>query len=244
MNGKQWVIALVHWMNWRKNFAAVLAVLISLSFLSASGYGDEPKSVYLQGEGDTKRIALTFDDGPHPKYTSEILDLLSEYNIKATFFVIGTNAESYPELLRREIDEGHEIGNHTYTHTRISSIGDEELCKEVRACEQAINGLDYSPYLFRPPEGRYDQNDVDTLTRLGYSVVLWSVDTDDWSGVSKEHIIEAVRSELRGGGIILCHDYLTEKCHTVEALRVIIPELLAEGYEFVTVSQLLDISKQ
>ena len=228
-------------MSWRNRFGSVLALFVTLFCLRSSVYSDASQSVYHHGEDDTKRIALTFDDGPSAAYTPQILDLLSEYNVKATFFVIGTNAESYPELIRREIEEGHEIGNHTYTHRRISTMGDKELCNEISSCEEALKANDYSPYLFRPPEGRYDKNDVDTLTRLGYSVVLWSVDTDDWSGVTTEHILNQIRGSIGNGDIILCHDFLTEKCHTVEALRIIIPELLSQGYEFVTVSELLGL---
>ncbi len=229
-------------MSWRRSiiFAVCTAILLCLP---VSGSSDAPQSVYLHGDATDRRIALTFDDGPHPVYTAEILDILKEYEIKATFFVIGTNAEGYPDLIRREIEDGHEIGNHTYTHTRIPTISNDELCREVLSCETAIKTNSYSPYLFRPPEGRYDSADLETLTRLGYSVVLWSVDTDDWSGASTEHIVNAVRNEIKGGGIILCHDFLTKKCHTTEALRIIIPELLEQGYEFVTVSELLGIEK-
>jgi len=218
-----------------------MAIFITLLFFASNIYGDASQSVYHHGGDDTKRIALTFDDGPNPVYTPQILDLLYEYDIKATFFVIGTNAESYPELIRREIEEGHEIGNHTYSHKRISTLCESELYTEVVSCEETLKANEYSPYLFRPPEGRYEKNDVDTLTRLGYSVVLWSVDTDDWSGVSTEHIVNEIKEKICGGSIILCHDFLTEKCHTVDALRIIIPELLSQGYEFVTVSDLLGL---
>ena len=190
-------------------------------------------------EFQKKRIALTFDDGPHPKYTPEILDILDQYDVKATFFVIGTNAEGYPDIIKREIETGHEIGNHTYTHTRLPSMNDETLKQELSSCEKAIEAAGYTPYFFRPPEGKYDEEDLETIARFGYSVVLWTVDTEDWSGVSTDHIVNAVRNQIKDGGIILCHDFLTSKCHTPEALRIIIPELLAQGYEFVTVSELL-----
>lgn len=229
-------------MSWRRTVTLALCTLILLCF-PASGSGDAPQSVYLHGDPGDKRIALTFDDGPHPVYTAEILDILDEYDIRATFFVIGTNAEGYPELIRREIESGHEIGNHTYTHTRIPDISNDELRSEVLSCEAAIRSNSYDPYLFRPPEGRYDSADLETLTRLGYSVVLWSVDTDDWSGATTEHIVNSIRNGIKGGGIILCHDFLTKKCHTAEALRIVIPELLEQGYEFVTVSELLGIEK-
>ena len=225
-------------MNWRKLlivFACAVLVLSVTVIRDAKDTG----SVYVSGEESKKRIALTFDDGPHPKYTTEILDILDQYDVKATFFVIGTNAEGYPDIIKREIESGHEIGNHTYTHSRLPSISNEMLTNELSSCEKALETIGYTPYLFRPPEGRYDEEDLETITRFGYSVVLWSVDTEDWSGVSTDHIVNAVRNQIKDGGIILCHDFLTSKCHTPEALRIIIPELLAQGYEFVTVSELL-----
>lgn len=217
-----------------------LCAAVTFSVLNSKLTDDRvPRSVETDTEPRKKTIALTFDDGPHPKYTPEILDILDQYDVKATFFVIGTNAEGYPDIIKREIESGHEIGNHTYTHTGLPSMNDEKLTEELSSCEKAIEAVGYTPYYFRPPEGKYDEEDLETIARFGYSVVLWSVDTEDWSGVSTDHIVNAVRQGIKDGGIILCHDFLTSKCHTAEALRIIIPELLAEGYEFVTVSELM-----
>lgn len=190
-------------------------------------------------DNDAGRIALTFDDGPHPKYTEEILDILAEYNVKATFFVIGENVAAYPELVEREMAEGHEIGNHTQTHP-IGSSSEEKLEKEVLLCESAIDEvLDRRPYLFRPPGGVLNETIMGIARRHHYDVVLWSIDTRDWAHTPSDKIVSGVMKNIDGGDIILMHDFISKDSPTPEALRILIPKLLEEGYQFVTVSELL-----
>jgi len=189
---------------------------------------------------ETKKIALTFDDGPHPRYTMQILDILAEYGIKATFFEVGENVIYYPEAAMRVASEGHEIGNHTYTHPHIKNLNEEQLSEETRRCESAIievTGI--KPKIFRPPEGVVDSAVKTWADKNGYSVVLWSVDTRDWAGTSVSEMVKNVDNNVRPGSIILMHDYVSRKSHTVEALKKMIPMLLDKGYEFVTVSELL-----
>ena len=139
-----------------KRFALVAVTLYLLcTFLApsafATGQGGTP-IIYQRDNGD-RNIALTFDDGPHPTYTAEILDILAEYGIHATFFVIGENAEQYPDLLQREMNEGHEIGNHTQTHP-LRNLSREQMEQEISACETTIGELlDRRTHLFRPPGG-------------------------------------------------------------------------------------------
>ena len=219
--------------SWAKAAAILTAIAVCTAAVNA-----DAGSVYRRTD-DQKRIALTFDDGPHPRSTPQILDLLDEFGVAATFFVIGKNAADHPELVRREIGSGHEIGNHTWSHGSVRGLSEEELTRELISAEKAVSACGYVPRLFRPPGGCYDDATVDTASRLGYSVVLWSVDTRDWSGVSARQIVNTVRDGVCGGCIILCHDFVSGGGHTVEALRILIPELLADGYEFVTVSELI-----
>ena len=187
-----------------------------------------------------KKIALTFDDGPHPRYTPQILDILAEYGIKATFFEVGENVIYYSEVAKRVASEGHEIGNHTYTHPHIKNLNEEQLSEETRRCESAIKEVTgVKPKLFRPPEGVVDTAVKAWAGKNGYSVVLWSVDTRDWAGTSVDEMVKNVDSNVHSGSIILMHDYVSRRSHTIEALKKIIPLLIDKGYEFVTVSELM-----
>jgi len=187
-----------------------------------------------------KKIALTFDDGPHAVYTAEILSILKEYGIKATFFVVGQNATEHPSLVKQAAEEGHEIGNHTFSHPKLKEQNAESFSYELektRAVIEDITGI--SPILFRPPEG-FREGVIKTVAKeQGYQMVLWSVDTEDWRGLSADRIEKAIMKDVKDGSIILCHDYVAGQSHTPEALRRVIPKLLAEGYEFVTVSDLV-----
>lgn len=194
-----------------------------------------------------KIIALTFDDGPDPTDTPAILDLLKLYDAKATFFVVGKRVELYPELARREIREGHEIANHTYSHRYFNKrILEHKIREEIGKAEQTIvHATGQKPTLFRPPGGFYSQNVVNASLESGYKVVMWSwhQDTEDWNipGVGK--IVKKVLGNARNGDIILFHDYVEGKTQTVDALKEILPQLKERGYHFVTVSQLLTHQK-
>ena len=220
---------------------ALILLLCGVAFLPvrADGEGGSKPIVY-QGQGQGDRIALTFDDGPHPEYTAEILDILAEYGIHATFFVIGSNVDQYPELLERELSEGHEIGNHTDTHPHLRGINGALLFDEVEKCENAIKSVTgVTPTLFRPPEGVIEDSVKVMAQEKNYSLILWDVDTRDWAGRSSADIVKNVTENVSSGDIILMHDYISKKCHTVEAIDVIIPMLLERGYKFVTVSELI-----
>ena len=202
---------------------------------------DEANRVFACGSGKGKRIALTFDDGPHPEYTDAILDVLAKYNVKATFFVIGVNAGRYPLPLRRAIAEGHEIGSHTYSHPDLRRLPESELREELQKTAEALDVFGVSPRLFRPPGGCCGEKVIACAKDASLDVILWTVDTCDWRGVTAKAIGSAVKKELRPGGIILMHDYISGVSHTAEALRQILPALLDEGYTFVTVSELLEV---
>ena len=187
-----------------------------------------------------KLVALTFDDGPHPQYTAEILDILAEYGVHATFFVIGKNAKEHPDLVRRELSEGHEVGNHTEHHYHTGQIGIGTLRRDMQACEQTLFEITGTrPTLFRPPEGVDNAAIRQTCEDMGYRMILWCVDTRDWAHNPVSNIVANVEHNTVNGSIILMHDWIAEKSPTPAALRRLIPMLQASGYEFVTVSQLL-----
>ena len=216
----------------KRFLALMLAVVLFLLPFSVSATEDTP--VIRSGSGESPKIALTFDDGPHPRQTDRILDLL------ATFFVIGQNAVYYPEPLKRAVSLGHEIGNHTFRHEGISKMSAPMLEKELADTEKVIldlTGVKVS--LFRPPEGACSEAVLAAARHAEYPVILWTVDTRDWDLASTDKIVSTVESKVRGGSIVLFHDYTARTAHTLDALKILIPKLLDEGYEFVTVSELL-----
>ena len=205
---------------------------------------EQAKNVYHCSHTDEKVVALTFDDGPHPRYTKEILQILDEYGIRATFFMIGENISYYPETAKMVVDAGHEIGNHTDTHPCIRNIGSHSIIEEMRIAEQKIIELTgEKPILFRPPEGLCSRSICEVAETMDYSVILWTVDTRDWAGTRADVITRGVMKRVRGGDILLFHDYVSHKSQTVEALRQVIPALKAQGYTFTTVSELLALEK-
>ena len=223
--------------------AALLAAFISVASLGVSANANVEKKydrVYCKSREETKKIALTFDDGPHPRFTRQILDILSEYGIKATFFVIGVNVRNYPESLRIIKDAGCEIGNHTYSHKRMEGMSEEEIRCEIEKCESAVFEIaGVRPVVFRPPQGFVPDELLPITADKGYQVALWSIDTLDWSLNPPSRIYSTVAHNVNGGDIILMHDYVSGGNTTCDALRMIIPSLLEKGYTFVTVSELL-----
>ena len=216
------------------------ALFLLVVMLRLSAFAEAP--VYRSVETDTKKIALTFDDGPHPTLTPKILEILGKYNVKATFFMVGENVVNYPESARMVLREGHEIGNHTYTHRHVAEMDEETLKGELGRCEDALLELcEYRTHLFRPPEGAVTPC-VERCSEEGdYSLILWSLDTRDWEHKSASRIASSVLDGVHPGDIILMHDYIGVKSKTPEALEVLIPELLRRGYELVTVSDLMGI---
>lgn len=220
-------------------FALCVILTVSATCVTGAAEGYSGK-VYCRNVAKEKKVALTFDDGPHPRFTKEILEILEEYGITATFFIIGVNAENYPDSLKMIVDSGCEIGNHTYSHTRIDKMSENELENEILKCQEVLYSMTgVRPKLFRPPQGRVPNSLLSVSERLGYDVILWSIDTLDWSHNPPNNICASVKNNLVGGDIILMHDYISGKNTTCDALRRLIPELLSKGYTFVTVSELI-----
>ncbi|MBR5515799.1 MAG: polysaccharide deacetylase family protein [Clostridia bacterium] len=185
-----------------------------------------------------KQIAFTFDDGPHYKYTAEILDILNKYNVKATFFTVGSNIERFPEIAEREHREGHQVANHTFSHRHMKELDENELTKEILKCESLIYNSDDYPKFFRPPEGVLSEENVKVIKELGYTPVLWDIDTKDWAHASVENIVENVLKNAKDGSVVLFHDFVSGTSSTPKAIDILIPKLKEMGYRFVTVSEM------
>lgn len=212
-----------------------------------------PYVITRWGGYDDKKLAITFDDGPDPTYTPEILDILKKYGVHATFFVIGVNANGNQTILRRIVNEGNEIGNHTYTHPNISTISPEQLNVELDATERLFEGvLGRKSLLFRPP---YSEDIAPTTpdqvqplvetNAFGYYTVGINIDPSDWMKPGTDAIVSSVVSDAENGmgSVILMHDAGGDRSQTVAALPKIIERLQAEGFQFVTVSDLVGLGR-
>ncbi len=235
MNSGRWI---------RSVCSALLVFVLSGVPAFAAGQGYNPRTdraVHYSLRTTEKKIALTFDDGPLPGKTEAILDVLRENGVRATFFMVGSQVEANPALSRRVAEEGHEIGNHTFTHNGIRTEKKEELCREIEKTEAAISeACGKMPALFRPPTGWCSATVSAAAKENGYEIVMWSVDTEDWKGRSADAIVGTVLETVRPGAIVLMHDGIYRESHTAEALSALIPRLRAEGYEFVTAGELIE----
>lgn len=233
-----------------KNLIMTLAVFILfLSFdtpiihanTSSREVYEKTGNVIWEGNTKEKIVAITFDDGPHPSYTPQILDILAKYNAKATFFVAGNKVKSNPDILKREIKEGHEIANHTYHHYYDKNMTAELLSTELDKTDEVIWDIaKYKPTLYRPVGGLYNDIIINTAVKKGYKVVLWSwhQDPQDWKRPAPSKISNHIIKSLRTGDIILLHDW-SDRPQTVKALESTLDYLYKNGYECVTVSDLL-----
>ncbi len=201
---------------------------------------DHRDLVIYSHPNDKMEIALTFDDGPHPRYTPIILDILEEYGVKATFFMIGENVRYYTPAAEAVIRAGHEVGNHTDSHHSLRPLDDTAMRREIEACEDAISSVaEYRPKFIRPPEGEMSDNMKELMADMDYRIILWDVDTKDWAHTPPAAIAQNVLDDIQAGDIILMHDFIGERSPTPEALRLLIPALMERGYRFVTVGELL-----
>ncbi|WP_353958424.1 peptidoglycan-N-acetylglucosamine deacetylase [Bacillus sp. DX4.1] len=200
----------------------------------------------FSGPYNKAEVALTFDDGPDLVYTPQILDKLSEYGVKGTFFLIGENAEKYPEVVKRIVKEGHIVGNHTYSHPNLAKVSDEEYRDQILKTEEILRRLTgYDAKFIRPPYGVINENQLKWATEQNFMMIQWSVDTVDWKGLSAEKITNTVLGNTFPGSILLQHSAPGGKLQgSVDALDRIIPELTSKGARFVTLPKMFDTSKQ
>ncbi len=219
---------------------AVLTAVFLLSSVLASPVGASEwiGGDVFKGAGEGV-VALTFDDGPDEKKTDEILCILEKYGIKATFFMIGENAELYPDVARRVIESGHEVGNHTFSHGKLSGMDEKSVKDEIdHAADVIFSALESGPHFLRPPGGNFDERVISVAREEDLVIAMWTVDTLDWNHRSTDYIVREVLDNVHGGDIILMHDYVSGEAHTADALEIIIPALMERGYRFVTLSDM------
>jgi peptidoglycan/xylan/chitin deacetylase (PgdA/CDA1 family) len=245
----------------KNNLIFMAIIFISLSFISIATLSNNSsneiarikREKYLacmkacQGiknvHAQQKVVAVTFDDGPS-LYTNEVLNVLKENNIKATFFVIGTNVEEYPDIVKKIYDYGNVVGTHTYSHHYLPNLSDDNIETELIKNNILIGKIiGNTPKLFRPPYGSCSDQSRMIAQNLGLITILWNAVTDDYNhkNTTPTKIAFEIVSLVQPGTIICLHDGGGDRRKTVEALKIIILVLKNEGYEFLTVSDLLNI---
>lgn len=184
-------------------------------------------------DANAPMVALTFDDGPNPDYTKRIIDVLNANYSRATFFVVGTNAELHPGMLQMISESGSEIGNHSYSHKNFTEIEAAEVEKEIDKVNRAVKkATGEKTTVIRPPYGAFND---DVLSQLKEPAILWDVDTEDWDSRNAQKIAENILADVKDGDVILMHDIYES---TAEAVEIIVPKLKEMGYQIVTVSEL------
>lgn len=224
--------------------------IISETYAQASAYPLQmkyPNTMIYKANTDQKVIALTFDDGPDHRFTPSILNVLAKYNVKATFFLLGTRVEKYPDVTQRIYEEGHVIGNHTFWHPQLTKTGVKNMEWEMEKNQKQIKSIiDYNTYLFRAPYGAINSEMVKLLQKKNYRGVGWSVDSEDWKSLPADKVKQNILSEVHPGAIILMHSaghWTQDLSGTVKALDQIIPYLRKKGYRFVTIPELWTIEQ-
>lgn len=196
-------------------------------------------ALHEAGASEGNAVALTFDDGPHPEQTPRLLDLLAERGVVATFYLIGANARQHPDIVRRTYDEGHEIGNHTWSHRFLTTQTTRSIVEELRSTDEVIfEIIGERPATLRPPYGATTKS-LAALTahEFGYETVLWSVDSKDYmDGATRDSVTERVTGQTRAGSIVLLHDPLPE---TLAAMSETLDRMTGRGFRYVTVGELL-----
>ncbi|MEY2479623.1 MAG: peptidoglycan-N-acetylglucosamine deacetylase [Verrucomicrobiota bacterium] len=198
----------------------------------------EPPITFNWVHVDGPYIALTFDDGPNDQLTPKLLDLLAAHHIKATFFVLGELVNTYPEIVQRAAREGHEIGNHSWSHPNLAKLSDEGVRQQLQKTDDAIKSATGSrPTLMRPPYGNLSDRQKRWVHKdFGYKIILWDVDPLDWKRPGPKVVCARIVKETRAGSIVLSHDIHPG---TIEAMPATLEELEAKGFKFVTVSELI-----
>lgn len=201
--------------------------------LSPAGAGNELFPVSGPVDASRPMIAFTFDDGPYYSVDKRILDTLQAYGGRATFFIVGSRVNDYKDTLKRIRDSGSEIGNHTFNHKNLEKISPEEVASQIEMTNDAVEAVTgFRPKLVRVPYGAF-QGQVPGL--VSYPMIQWNIDTQDWSSKDKDAIAAALLSQAKDGSIVLMHDLYSA---TADAFEMVIPLLAAQGYQFVTVSEM------
>lgn len=210
--------------------------LAAVAALAIGGHGTAEPAVAIVNENGPM-IALTFDDGPYPKVTGHILDVLEKNGVCATFFVLGSRIEGHEDMLTRMDELGCEIGNHSFSHADLTRLSKADCQMELSDTDAEIRRVTgHEASVVRPPYGYYNKT---VMSAAGRPLILWTVDTNDWRGKAPGEIADYVIQQAKEGSVILMHDQQTQ---TADAMEMIIPTLIEEGFRFVTVSELIRLT--
>ena len=224
--------------------------ILTVGFIFLLFISMKPDCIYAEGESrlvskvdvTDKVIALTFDDGSDGNNISEVLKILKENDVKSTFFITGASAKKHTDLIKEIVQEGHEIGNHSYSHPDFTLLTEDEIKNELEKTDELIKnitGISTKPY-FRPPYGAFNEKVLKSLGNFGYAyTIYWTIDTVDWTGNSENEITKKVLDKAAPGYIVLMHVGAGAD-NTSKALPVIIKKLKEKGYSFVTIKELLN----
>lgn len=202
------------------------------------------EQVQLHNTNKNKVIALTFDDGPAPKYTEQVLQILKQQNIKATFFCVGEMVHDFPQIAKQEVADGHVIGNHTWHHWD-RKMNPSTAAREIEStATQIYETMGVKTSLFRPPYGILNNGVTDYAKKNNYAILMWSDDAEDYRRPPVSKLVNDVLRDAKPGGIVLMHDGGGNRSNTVKALALIIDALRKRGYQFVTVPELLEMQQQ
>jgi peptidoglycan-N-acetylglucosamine deacetylase len=227
--------------------AGVLVAASAAGYQSMAPTGQWYGRTFTGLQRGTKQLALTYDDGPNDPHTQRLLEVLARHNVKATFFLMGRYVQQRPDIVRDVVQAGHVIGNHTFTHPKLIWRTGRQVREELLQCQQAItDAVGEHSNLFRPPFGGRRPVTLRVVRELGLLPVMWNVTGYDWSAPSVEYIERKVTSRVRGGNVILLHDgshraFGYDRSRTIIATDKLISRYRAEGYEFVTVAEMMGV---
>lgn len=235
------------WWSWSKSKVCLGGICLLL--LGVAWQPVDKMEIIHHGDTLLPAVALTFDDGPSPRFTPKILACLAEYGARATFFVTGRHARKYPQLIQAIAAAGHEIGNHTYDHPHLPKVGREMLVTEIERTKGVLAQLGIPVTgLFRPPYSEVSPRQEQYLAQTGRRLILWSISSGDYLGGPGPEIAQRVSQQIGNGAIIVFHDSdefdRADRQPTVEALRLLLPVLQKRGLEMLTVSALLHLADQ